>query len=760
MVKGKGRATDHSTLRGKAEERLKGRDPSELLLHEVADAKSLLHELQVHQIELEMQNEELRRARDEAERALNEYTDLYDFAPVSYFTVDWEGVIRNTNLTGTAPLGLERSYLVGRPFSSLVHADMRRLFDLFLRKALESAVRETDEVMLLRKGSQPFWARVEAKAPESAQECRMAVFDITEGKHIENTLLFLLEHGWSGEDFFKSLARYLAETLDMDYACIGRLQEDCLSARTLAVYSNGKFEDSVTYNLKDRPSGDVVGKVVCIFPEGVRHLFPQDALLQKMAAESYVGITLWSATGQPIGLIAMIGRKPPADPRPAQAMLKLAAVRAAGELERRDAEDEIRKARDGLEFRVQERTAELEAALERLTEETAERRRIEEELFESRKMEAIGTFAGGIAHDFNNILGSIIGFAELIEEEMVPGSPVHRNIEYVLKASIKGRELVKQILTLSRRAKHEMHPLALSTVVHEVIKLVQPLLPPTLTVKTHIEAGEGAILGDSVQMHQVVMNLYTNAAYAMRENGGTLEIGLDEDPPPADPSAREPLIRPGRYVHLSVRDTGCGMGVGVLEKVFEPFFTTKAAGEGTGLGLSIVHGIVKGHGGFIRVDTEQGKGSTFHVYMPRLQKESHSAPIKAGPLPRGKEHILFVDDEESMTKMGRARLTELGYTVTASTSGTEALEIFRSNPDIFDLVVTDYMMPDVTGTDLAVELLKIRSDLPIILTTGNASAVSREDAVKAGVSDILMKPYTKQEIAKTVRQALDRESQP
>lgn len=344
MKKDNNTSADAAELRRRAEARLRAAAAKGVPARTAADTQRLVHEVQVHQIELEMQNEELRQSRAEAEAGLERYTELYDFAPVGYLTLGRDGAIRQVNQTGARLLGVARARLVGRRLGVFVGDPAPADFQAFLEKAFASQAQEVCEVAL-KDGKGPLNVHITATVSQDGQECRVVMVDITERKQIENAQLFLLQCGWSaaGEDFFQSLARYLAETLNMDYVCIDRLEGDGLTAKTVAVYCDGKFEDNLAYALKDTPCGDVVGKTICAFPRDVRHLFPRDAALQEMKAESYVGTTLWGSRGQPIGLIAVIGRKPRADLHLAEAILKVVAIRAAGELERRQAEAETQR---------------------------------------------------------------------------------------------------------------------------------------------------------------------------------------------------------------------------------------------------------------------------------------------------------------------------------------------------------------------------------------------------------------------------------
>ena len=423
--------------------------------------------------------------------------------------------------------------------------------------------------------------------------------------------------------------------------------------------------------------------------------------------------------------------------------------------ERKRMEDNLRSAHDELESRVQERTFELSEAYETLQREVDEHRKTAEHLVRVQKLEALGTLAGGIAHDFNNVLAGIIGFTEMVLEDIAPGTSEHKRLELVLKGAKRGRDLVKQILTFSRKSEQDKKPLALNQVVEEGLKLLKPTLPTTIEIVSKGFTNDDQIFADPGQMHQILMNLCTNAAHAMREKGGTLDIRVfkasfqEGNPMPL------PNITAGEYVVLKVSDTGSGMTPETLNQVFDPFFTTKQPGEGTGLGLSVVHGIIKSHDGYITVESEPGKGATFHVYLPRINEEERSIDKETPAVAGGKERILIVDDEDMLVELNEQRLGRLGYEVVATTSSMEALAIFCKEPDTFDLVITDYTMPNLTGMDLAMELLKARATIPIILCTGKSDAVSSEKAKEIGIRGFLMKPLSNRELAEAVRRVLD-----
>jgi signal transduction histidine kinase/CheY-like chemotaxis protein len=406
-----------------------------------------------------------------------------------------------------------------------------------------------------------------------------------------------------------------------------------------------------------------------------------------------------------------------------------------------------------VELRVKERTSELSKAYKKLRAETEERERVEDELRQAQKMEALGTLSGGIAHDFNNILAGVIGFTEMVLEQTPEDAPMRRKLELILKSALRGRELVKQILTFSRRAKPEKREVAMSAVIEESLNLLKPILPPSVEIKKSFKNVRDTLLADQVQLHQIIMNLATNAAYFMQEKGGVIEIGLADRE--FDEAAAAGLgMRPGPYIELSVKDTGCGIPKNHLGKVFDPFFTTKKPGQGTGMGLSVVHGIVKGHGGSIVVESEPGKGATFRVFLPGGGEAGLPKGIITSQEKGRGERILFVDDEETLVEMNLARLKGLGYQVVGHTDAGEALKAFRAEPYAFDLVITDYAMPSMTGVDFARSLLKIRPDIPVALCSGFNDSLKPGILEGAGIRAFAGKTMSKRELAAFVRRAL------
>lgn len=385
-----------------------------------------------------------------------------------------------------------------------------------------------------------------------------------------------------------------------------------------------------------------------------------------------------------------------------------------------------------------------------------QRKELENQLRQTQKMEAIGTLAGGIAHDFNNILSAVLGYCEIaLDDELPPDAPARRSIENVLKAGMRAKDLVKQILAFSRQTEYEKKPILVSPIVKEVLKLLRASLPSNIEIRSKVFAKDSKILGDPTQIHQVLMNLCTNSGYAMRKSGGILEIELSTvDFSPADPQ-RPKEIEPGAHVALTVSDNGPGMPPSVLEQVFNPFYTTKPKEEGTGLGLSVVHGIVMDHKGQIRVDSQPDRGTDFKIHFPMLIDAAKTEAVSEKPSPHGHEHILVVDDEKSVVDTTRKLLEGLGYTVTGTTNSRKALEVFSANPAGFDLVITDQTMPELSGDQLARKLLALKSDVPIILCTGFSFLIDEVHAKSMGIRSFIMKPVVRRELAEAVRQVLD-----
>ena len=383
-----------------------------------------------------------------------------------------------------------------------------------------------------------------------------------------------------------------------------------------------------------------------------------------------------------------------------------------------------------------------------------ERKKLEAQLHQSQKMESIGTLAGGIAHDFNNILFPVMGYTEMLLEDTSEDDPIMDSLEQIYNGTLRAKELVQQILTFARQKDGEFKLMQMQPMVKEAIKLIRSTIPTTIEIEQNIQTNCKPVKADPTQIHQIVMNLATNAYHAMEEKGGKLtiilkEIEFTEDDPII------PDITSGVYACLTIQDTGIGMNKELTQKIFEPFFTTKGKGKGTGMGLSVVHGIVKNMSGAIQVYSEPGKGAQFNIYLPVVQTRSERLTDITEPLQSGNEHILLVDDEVAIIEMEQAMLERFGYRVTTRSSSIDALEAFRSNPDKFDLIITDMAMPNMAGDKLSEEINQIRPDIPILLCTGFSETMSEEKAESMGINGFLLKPIIARALFQKIREVLD-----
>jgi PAS domain S-box-containing protein len=387
-----------------------------------------------------------------------------------------------------------------------------------------------------------------------------------------------------------------------------------------------------------------------------------------------------------------------------------------------------------------------------------EKMELELQLSQKQKMEAIGTLAGGIAHDFNNILGAMQGYLELSLDDVPEESDVRDNLEHIMSCVNRASKLVKQILTFSRKEQQEQEkePVKISSIIKEVLGMLRSSLPTTIKISRKIHANSSMVLADSTQIHQVLVNLCTNASHAMQGADGLLEVSLEDVNLESETRIGDEHLGPGNYVKLSISDSGCGMEKEVAKRIFEPFFTTKKVNEGTGLGLSVVHGIIKSHNGAITVNSTPGQGTTFDIFLPKIEKVDIKKPQLSKSTTKEREVILVVDDEEMMVDVTRQILERLGFDVVAKTSSTDALKAFQEEPDKFDLVITDQVMPNMTGTQLAQELISVRPDISIILCSGFPENVCPEELKSIGIREFIAKPISRKEIATVIRRVLDK----
>ncbi len=567
---------EFTELRKQAEKTLKKKsdeshDPSELSLEET---HRLIHELQVQQIELEMQNEELRSIQQELKTSRDKYSNLYDHAPIGYFTINGKGVILGANLTGANLLGPARNKLMGQPFYNFVTGNTEDVFYLFLQELLDTGEPQACELKLIKMDDAQFHAHLESRVVHdddgNFSRILMAVTDITKRKQNEN-----------------------------------------------------------------------------------------------------------------------------------------------------------------------------------------ERKDLEKRLQQAHKMETIGTLTGGIAHDFNNILSIILGNAELTMDDIPEGHPAQNSLGEIETASLRAKNTVKQLLTFSRKSDPQRKPVEIVPIIEDALKFLRSSIPINIDIRKTIPDESWVVSADPTQINQVIMNLCINAAHAMSEDGGIIDISCSFVEFDNNGAVYDFELNQTRYVKITVLDTGHGIEKEHLDRIFDPYFTTKEVGEGSGFGLSVVHGIVKSHNGAISVDSEYGEGTMFNIFLPIVEKASESEKGFDAVTPTGSERILFVDDEETIVHLTRMMLERLGYTVTAKICSRDALETFQNQPEDFDLIITDMTMPSIMGDRLVKDFRKIRPDIPIILCTGFSERINDEKARYLGVQALVMKPVQKNAFAKIIRRVLD-----
>jgi PAS domain S-box-containing protein len=599
------------------------------------------------------------------------------------------------------------------PFNS---EEFRRLFRQTIADAPRNFKREWQS---RRKNGEMLWIEITLTySMIGGQPVVVAVGrDIAERKQAEIAFQTLVEStvGHLGQGLFDTIVKKVSELFRCECVILGELINRT-TVRALSMQLDNKVVKDYSYRLTGTPCENVFkqGYVVC--SENVTELFPDDKELTDMKAQGYVGIPVGRKDEGPIGILCAISRNKLNLPRRAEDIMNVLQTRAGAEIERRRAEEKLRQAQ---------------------------------------KMESIGTLAGGIAHDFNNILFPLLGFAEMLKEDIPSDSPLQDYIDEILRAALRSKDLVKQILAFSRQGDQNAKPIKLQPIVKEALKLVRSSIPTTIDIQLDIDSGCGVVIADPTQIHQIVMNLATNAYHAMEGTGGRLKVTLKQTLLESGQSVFPELI-PGEYAHLSVADTGVGIETGVMDKIFDPYFTTKETGKGTGLGLSVVQGIVKSCNGDICINSEPGKGTEIQVYLPIMDRKiDDKRPAPSEPTQGGHEKILLVDDEEAIVRMEQQMLERQGYRITTCMGSVEALEAFKVNPASFDLLITDMTMPTMTGVQLAGAIKNIRPNMPIILCTGFSYQVNDEESKALGIKGFLMKPVVKSVMAKMVRKVLD-----
>lgn len=537
------------------------------------DIVALIHDLRAHQIELKMQNEELRYLQQELENTRDRYAHLYDFSPVGYFSITEKGIIDEANLTIASMLDIKKGALIGMPVSRFISRDDRDIFFNHQKRLLKTASPESFELRLLKMNGEEFHAALECmvvtQTDDDSKKIRVAASDISGRKRAE-----------------------------------------------------------------------------------------------------------------------------------------------------------------------------------------AEKKQLESQLRSAHKMQALGTIAGGIAHEFNNILGIILGNAELALDELPEWNPARFNLEAVQTASLRAKVIVHELLSFVRKTEPERKPIKINAIVTGSLKLIRSSIPSGIEIRQDIQKEPRTILADPTQINQVLINLITNAVHAMEKDGGILRIGLNRVTLD-DKMVKRHGLSPGPYVKLTVSDTGHGIDPEIVERIFDPYFTTKETGKGAGMGLAVVQGIVRNHNGAIFVDSEFDKGTAFHIFLPVIENEHARKDFITEDFKTGKERILFVDDEKSLVEIVSQILDRLGYRVEATTNPFDALKLFRTNSDKFDLVITDLTMPGMSGDKLVKEILAIRPEMPIILCSGFSDKIGGDKANELGIRAFIMKPVVIREMAGTIRKVLD-----
>ena len=654
-----------------------------------ADAQRALHDLQVHQIELELQNEELRSAQDALEASRARYFDLYDLAPVGYFTLNEGGMILEANLTGANLLGVARGTLVNQPLGRFVVGNDADTYYLCRRELLKTEATQALELRMSRPGGAPFTAWLEATiAPGEggARVSRVVISDISERKAFQEKL----RHS-------QSLLQTAGEIAQVGGWAI-RLPDNDLM-----------WSDEICTML-DFPKGTVppLADALSLYPPASYEVI--SGALRSCASD-----------GIPFDCELDI----------VTAKRRRLNVRAIGQAVR----DE-----NG-------RITGMEGAFQDIT----ERKKAEQahsslaaQLRESQKMEALGTLAGGIAHDFNNILGTILGNAELARHDARANWQALVSLEEILKAGNRAKDLVQQILSFSRRQPTSRRVLSLPAIVEESVRLLRAALPVGVRIDCRCAPDTPSVVADPTQVQQVLLNIGNNAAHAMAGRTGTIDIrveGVTLD----EASAQFDLnLRPGRYACVTISDVGHGMDATIRRRIFEPFFTTKPPGEGTGLGLSVAHGIMQAHEGGIVVRSDPGKGSRFALYFPRAREVAAALGMTedAGAASEGQgQHILYVDDDEAQVFLIKRMLERWGYRVSAYLEQREALDALLADVQSFDLVVTDFNMPGMSGLEVARAIRDARPDLPVVMVSGYITDALRAQAEAVGVRELIAKPH-------------------
>lgn len=693
---------------------------------------------------------ERKQAEDALKESEQKFRKIFEQAPLSYQSLDENGNLTEVNKTWLEIMGYHRDEVIGRNFSEFLVPEWKAHFKENFTRFM--AVREAlgIEFQMLKKNGSPLLVSLHGKIGKDIngnfERTHCVFYDISIQRAAEIALKRDLDLNRVIADISKEL---LSETYK-----IKTVSDVTLNAAQAITGSKHGFVSSIDkYTLENvgHTMTDMFGTACRMKDQKIAFPIGDDgiygglwghALNTKKSFYTNKPDSHSKSTGIPEGHIplknymavpVLIGKE----------LLGLIALANSDH----DYSDH--------DLKSIERIAEFFALAVYRESYEKERLEMEQSLRQLQKMESIGNLAGGIAHDFNNLLFPIIGMSEMLLEDLPQDSPEHQSAQEIYDAGRRGGELVKQILAFSRQSEHKMIPVRVQNVLKEALKLSRSTIPSNIEIQQNIQQKCGLVMADITQIHQVAMNLITNAYHAVEDKSGVINIALKEITIEENDLLNREFM-PGKYVRLSVSDNGIGMTQSIVKKIFEPYFTTKEQGKGTGLGLAVVYGIVKEHKGEIKVYSEVGKGTTFCIYLPLLKKTKETVSTEqTSELATGTERVLLVDDEVSIAKLVGQMLSRLGYQVRSETNSRDALNIFKSNPKSFDLVISDMTMPDMTGDRLSKEILSIKPDTPIIICTGFSERINKEQAELLGVKGFLMKPVVKSDMAKIVRKVLD-----
>jgi len=672
-------------------------DKSDIKTMSQEDVRNLVHEFDTYQIELELQNEDLRKSQEDLETSRQKYSDLYDFAPVGYLTISDKGLIVEANLTAADMLGVARSFLLKHPFSAFIVHDDQDSYYRYRQNLLDSKERQSCELRIQKKDNSVLEVQLESAISQNIDgdlgQFRVCLTEITQLKNVEGELRKSKEQ-W--EETFNSITDIITvQDKEMHIVQANKAAHDFFKVA----------------------AGGLVGQKCSQVFRGTSEPCPECPVLE---------------TGKTSQNCSEIIKHTQLDKTFLVSSSAIQDTNGHGQY------------------------------LVHIAKDITEQKRLEEELFQSHKMEAIGTLAGGIAHDFNNILTAILGYSQFVKKEIPAGSPADKDIDMVIQSGLRAAELVKQILSFSRKTDHHLQALTPHPIIKEALQMLRSTLPATIEIKQDIDKECGKIKADPTNIHQIMVNLCSNALHAMDQQKGTLTVRLSrENLETRDVEAYE-NVAAGSFVVLSVSDTGHGMDTKTMQRVFEPYFTTKKVGEGSGIGLAVIHGIVQDYKGFVKVASTPDQGSTFSVYLPLLEEtaavenDQLTSQKDEVSLLQGSGRILVVDDEEMLVRLNKRRLENFGYIVTATTDSEEALEKIGAHPEQFDLLITDQTMPKMSGMELTHEVHKIKPDMPVIMSTGHSDLITKEKALEMGVSKYVAKPIQGNELINAVEELLDR----